>query len=232
MADGRLLGQHYGIRPVEDGIGDVRGFGTCGQGRVNHRFQHLRGHDHRLAYVVAFENELLLYNGDFLYGYLHAQVAPGNHHAIRCLQYRVKIIQRFSALDLGNNLGRGVIFLQEFLHVNNICGLLDKGQPYKVDPMLDCEIQALPVFFSYRIDVPGYAGNSHALVVEQPAACDDPASHVTVGDGYDFQFHQAIIQEYLLAELYMVRQLGQVNRYLVFISQDIARGQDELCAFF
>ena len=48
-ADRRLTRQHYCVGSIEYGVGDVGHLGARGHGASEHRFQEMRGHDHRLA---------------------------------------------------------------------------------------------------------------------------------------------------------------------------------------
>src|SRR5438093_13011467 len=75
--------EHHGVRAVEDGVRHVRGLGARGPWMVDHRLEHLRGGDDRLAAPVRLPDEALLHDGDFLERQLHAQVAPSHHPRLR-----------------------------------------------------------------------------------------------------------------------------------------------------
>ncbi len=46
-------GQHDRVGAVEHGVGDVGGLGPGGAGVLDHRLEHLGGHDHRLGVLAA-----------------------------------------------------------------------------------------------------------------------------------------------------------------------------------
>ncbi len=74
--------QHHGIGPVIDRIGNVGDFGAGRCGAFDHAFQHLRGHDHRLAQLRASLTMRLLQWRHFFGQQLHAQIAARDHHSV------------------------------------------------------------------------------------------------------------------------------------------------------
>ena len=53
VADGRLAAEHTSISAVEDCVGHVAGFCSCGSSIVMHALEHLGGDDHRLHFLLA-----------------------------------------------------------------------------------------------------------------------------------------------------------------------------------
>ena len=75
--------QHDRIRPFEDSVGDVRYLCTGGNGRGDHRFQHLRRDHHRLAGAARGARDLLLDAGNLFQRHFHAEVAAPRPSARR-----------------------------------------------------------------------------------------------------------------------------------------------------
>src|SRR5512133_2191724 len=60
-----FAGKHDGVHTVENGIGDIRDFGTGRGGGLNHALQHLRGYNYRCSMIMAGADNLFLQYGYF-----------------------------------------------------------------------------------------------------------------------------------------------------------------------
>ncbi len=105
FSHGRFTGQHHTIRPVQDGVGHIRGFGPGGAAVLGHGFQHLGGGDHRFGLHIGLVHDSFLNDSHLFDGNFNAQIPPGNHDTISHLEDGLKIIQRPRALYLGNDKG-------------------------------------------------------------------------------------------------------------------------------
>ena len=101
LARGRFRRQHHGIRAVIDRRRDVGGLRTRGHGRTDHRFQHLRGDDHRLPQPPAGAHDAALDRRHLFRRQLHAQVAARDHDGIRFFDDLVEMLDRRGLLELG-----------------------------------------------------------------------------------------------------------------------------------
>ena len=101
-ARGRFRGQHDGIGAVHHGIGDIGDLRPRRNGRRDHGFHHLRGHDHDFVLMARFLNDQLLQAGELRKAHLHAQIAARHHHAIAGFDHGGQILDRLGALDFGD----------------------------------------------------------------------------------------------------------------------------------
>ena len=82
LAHGRLAGEHHGVGAVVNRIGHVGDLGARGARILDHRLQHLRGRDHRLAELGGAADDVLLNRRNLLRRHLHAQVAARHHDGV------------------------------------------------------------------------------------------------------------------------------------------------------
>src|SRR5271166_1821029 len=81
-----FCGEHHGVGAVEDGVGDVGGFGARGAGILGHGFEHLGGGDNRTAEFTGAGNDIFLDNGNFFRIHFDAEISAGDHDAVRDAQ--------------------------------------------------------------------------------------------------------------------------------------------------
>jgi len=82
VAGGRFGRQHHCVGAVIDGCRDVRGFGARRRRCVDHRIQHLRRDDHRLAVAAAGADDALLQRRHVLGRHLDAEIAARDHDRV------------------------------------------------------------------------------------------------------------------------------------------------------
>ena len=70
------------IRALIYRLRHVRDFGAGRHGAVDHAFQHLRRHDHRLALEARLVDDLLLQRRHLGDGQFHAQIAARHHDSL------------------------------------------------------------------------------------------------------------------------------------------------------
>ena len=98
-----LAREHHCIGAVDDGVGHVAGLGAGGPGCLDHRLEHLRGHDAGLAGHQRRANQVLLRERHLLEGQLHAEVAARDHDAVGDLEDLIDVLERRLCLDLGHD---------------------------------------------------------------------------------------------------------------------------------
>jgi hypothetical protein len=81
-ADGRLGGEHHRRRPVEDRVRDIARLGARRLGVLDHRLEHLRRGDHRLAGLETAQDDPLLQQRHRRRTDLDAEIAAGDHHDV------------------------------------------------------------------------------------------------------------------------------------------------------
>ena len=101
-----LARQHHGVGAVEHGVRDVGGLGPGRPGVLDHRLEHLGGHDHRLGAAAGLVDDQLLVDRHVLERALHAEVAARDHDPVEGLDDAVDRLERLRLLDLGDDRDR------------------------------------------------------------------------------------------------------------------------------
>src|ERR1051326_6602096 len=81
--------EHHRISPIQNRIGHVARFSSCGPRLRHHRFQHLRGSNDEKPELISPSNDLLLHEWNLLKRQLHAQITSGNHYPISHSENRI-----------------------------------------------------------------------------------------------------------------------------------------------
>ena len=126
FAAGSFTAQHNNVAAVKNRVGNVTGLGTRCTVAVNHALQHLRSGDNRLARLIAACDDILLYQRHILGRNLYAQVASGNHNAVRYADNFIDMLHTGFVFDFGDNPDRRACFLKHLTDSDNIIGLLYK----------------------------------------------------------------------------------------------------------
>ncbi len=98
--DRRLGREHHRARTVEHRVGDVGRLGARGDGRVDHRLEHLRGGDDGPSTGDALADDLLLEVRQLLDRELRAEIAACHHHRARGFDDAFEVLDRGAGLDL------------------------------------------------------------------------------------------------------------------------------------
>ncbi len=105
LSGGGLGGKHDRVGTIEDGIGDVGGF-RAGRARIlSHRFEHLRGSDHRAASLAGAGDDHFLHDRYAFRVHFHAEVAASDHDSVSDAQDGIKILDGFGLFKLGDYRG-------------------------------------------------------------------------------------------------------------------------------
>ena len=166
-AGGGLGRQHDRVGAFEDGGRDVRDLGAGRHRRGDHRFQHLRGDDHRLAGAAGGAGDLLLDAGHLLERHLDAEVAAGDHQRVGELDDRGEALDRLRLLDLGQDAGAAAGDLPD---LGEILGALDEGERDPVDAGVERRLEVGAVLGGEGAEGEGGVGDADALAVGEPGA--------------------------------------------------------------
>jgi hypothetical protein len=105
--------QHDGVRAVEDSVHDVRRFGARRSSRSDHRSEHLRRDDRPLPAASGDFENAFLDDRNLLERELYAEIAAGDHDAVRSVEDALDARERFWSLELGDD--RDLLFASEQL---------------------------------------------------------------------------------------------------------------------
>ena len=134
---GRFRRQHHGIGAVVDGGRDVGRLGPRRRRRLDHRFEHLRRDDHRLAGRRQSADQLLLPAGHVLRRDLDAEIAARHHDARRPARTMSSMrVERRRLLDLGHDAGAA---LDQALRLDHVGRPLHERQRHPVDAEFEPE---------------------------------------------------------------------------------------------
>ena len=115
-----LTTQHQGIRSIINRVRNIGHLRTSRTRIIDHRMQHLGCHDHRLLHLHALADQDTLNTRNTLCRDLDTQITTGNHDTVSGFQDLVDIIHAFLVLDLGDDLDRAVIFIQDTLDIQHV----------------------------------------------------------------------------------------------------------------
>jgi hypothetical protein len=87
-------------------VGHIARFGACGAWILDHRFEHLRGRDHRPTHPIGERDDLLLCDRHFFEGELDAQIAARHHHRVGGLHDLFDVLERHVLLDFRDHENR------------------------------------------------------------------------------------------------------------------------------
>ena len=122
LADGGLAGKHHRGRAVEDRVRDVARLGARRLGRVDHRLEHLRRGDHRLAALEALEDDPLLQQRHRRHADLDAEVAARDHDRVGLVEDVVEHLDGFGLLDLRDHVCRRAGLVEQPAQVADVGG--------------------------------------------------------------------------------------------------------------
>ena len=103
LAGSSFGAQHHRVGAVENRVRDVAGFGTRGHGVLDHRFEHLRCDDARLATAAADLDDLLLHDRHFGDVHLNTQIASCDHGSVAGFDDCFEVLDGLGHFDLGDN---------------------------------------------------------------------------------------------------------------------------------
>ena len=153
VAHSRFVAQHHGIHALVNGTGHVAHLGPSRTGRAHHRIKHLRSDDHRSFGGYATLHDTPLRVGNRLGRKFDPQIAPGDHHPVRSLDDFVQVVDPLLVLDLGDDLDRTVVTVENLLHGTHVPGAPHEGVSDEIDVVLHGPFDEAAVFFRHRRQV-------------------------------------------------------------------------------
>ncbi len=222
LAGRRLAREHHGVGAVVDGVRDVRDLGARGARVADHRVEHLRRGDDGLVGRVALGDDGLLHVRHELGRDLDAEVAAGDHDAVRRLEDVIEVLDAERALDLGEDAHvLAAVLVAELADLAHGRAVADEGGRDVVDALLEAEEDVLAVALRDGGQADVHVGNVHALVLADLTGVVHHAVHVLAVDVLHLELDDAVVDQDLGAGLDL---MGQVH----VIEGDVARGAEEV----
>ena len=159
--------QHDGVGAVENGGGDVGDFGARRHRARDHRFQHLRGDDDRLAGAAAGARHFLLHAGDFFQRHFDAEIAARDHQRVGKFEDVGEPRYGLRLLDLGHHRGAAA---RKFLRFGDILGALNERQRDPIDAGIERGFEIGDILRRQRRQRHDGVGQADALAVRYFAA--------------------------------------------------------------
>ena len=103
VSAGGFGGEHDRVGAVENGVGHVAGLGARGTRIFDHRLEHLRGGDHRLAPGGGAADDMLLDDRNFFGRHFHAQIAARHHDSVGGFENFFQMIDGLRLFQLGDD---------------------------------------------------------------------------------------------------------------------------------
>ena len=217
-----FTGKHDRIRPIENGVGHIRGFGTGRERIGNHRLEHLGGSDNQLGPGIGGMDNALLHDRHALGRHLDTQVAARNHHPIDGIQNIIEIIERFGAFELGNHQRQGLVHRQQPLdrmaHVDDILNRTHKRNRNGIDALLQAEGQVRFILLGKTGDAQAHTGQVDALVRGQGATHHHPRENQPPFGRDNHQDQAAIIEQEPVASVNRFEQFRESDRDFLLIA--------------
>ena len=209
IAARRGLGrQHHRVRALEHRGRHVGNFGARRLRHLDHRFQHLCCHHHRLARLARFAGDEFLFARHRLQRQFHTQIAARHHQRIGEDQNIGQSLNRARLLDLGQNGGAPRHHLAQF---GNIFGPLYEGQCHPVDAEIECGIEIAAILRRHCRNRQFRIGQVHTLAVFQGAALFDNRLGTVAAHAFDAQPESPVIDQHLFARRQGCEHFGVRN---------------------
>ena len=140
-------------------------------------------------------DDVLLVDRHFLHGDFDTQVAAGNHYAVRFVKDLINVVDTLRAFDLGNDLHLAAVSIQDLADIADILRRPCKGSGNIFIAQLAAEFDVFAVLVTDEGHGQVRVRDIHALVVGDGAAVDDSAVDICIGDVFNLQLDQAVIDQ-------------------------------------
>ena len=202
-----LAAEHNGVGAVVDGVCDIGDLGA-GRARVlDHRVEHLRGHDDGLLRLDALADEHALDERDALNGHLDAEVSTSHHDAIYAVKNLVYVVDALLVLNLGNDLDRAVVSVEDVLNLLDVFCAAHEGVGNEVELVLNGPKDETLVLLGKRWQLDAYARDVDALAaILNAATVLNCADEVVALLCVDMERDLAIVNEDLFANRKVVNE--------------------------
>ena len=112
----RLTGEHHRVGSVEHRVGNVRGLRPGGPRVLDHRLEHLGGHDDRLGVLPRNLDGPLLYQRDLLEWQFHTKIAARDHHRVEGQHDGFKVGNRFGLFEFRDHRDAATDAVHHLVH--------------------------------------------------------------------------------------------------------------------
>ena len=229
LARGGLAGEHDGRGTVVDGVrhvGDLRAGGS----RVrDHALEHFGGHDDPLAEFPALGHEQFLDGGDFREGDLDAEVAAGDHDAVRHIADGRDVVDAGAVLDLRDDLDVfAAVLVEEVAYRLDVILGGDEGRGDEVHVVLDAEQQVFLVVVRQELRLHDVVREVHGLLVREDAAALDSADGLLVGQFIDPADDKAVVDEDGVPHRQFVDEVFVADGHPGVVPEEVFDGEGEL----
>ena len=214
LPDRGLAGQHQRRAAVEDRVGDVARLRTGRLGLVDHRLEHLRRRDHRLAALQGGDDDPLLQQRHERDADLDAEVAASDHHRVGLLEDLVERVHRLRLLDLRDHVRMRAGLLDQGAQVAHVGSRAHEGERDEVHAELERKLEVVHVLARDRGNRDRDAGQVHALVRGDDTAFDHRAARAAGLDAVDAQPHEPVVDQHVVARLEHLADHGRADRQL------------------
>ena len=109
--------------------------------------EHLGSHNYRLLHFHAFADQYTLDARDLFCRNFDTQVTAGDHDTVSHFQDFVDIVDPFLILDLGDDLDRAFMFVEDLLDIQYILFVSYKRVGDEIEVVLDSPKNVFTVFF-------------------------------------------------------------------------------------
>jgi hypothetical protein len=158
-----------GVRTFEYRSRHVGDFGTGRDGRRDHRFQHLRRDDHRLAGLAARPRHPLLQPRYLFQRHFHAKVAPRHHQGVRLLEDDIQMLHRRRFFHLGHD---GDAAARQLARLRHVVTALHERQADPIGAEIDRLLEIAPILVGHGTERKHGVGQTHPLAAGKRPADD------------------------------------------------------------
>ena len=222
-----LRRQHYRVRAVKNRVGHVGGLRARRARVFRHRFEHLRGGNHRAPELACSRNNGFLHHRHTLWIHFHAQVAPRNHHAIGCPQNRIQILDGFRLLQLGDHRSVFARAADQLFRQQHVFWAPHEAYRHVIRAVLQREDQVGAVFRGQRRHAQLHSGQVDSLVFAKRAAVCHFANHLVAANLLNPQLDQSVRKQDAVPAVNFSGQRRKRGIYARRIAQHFCGGDYE-----
>ncbi len=175
-----------------------------GQGREDHRFEHLGGDHHRLAGVARGPGDLLLQARDLLHRHLDAEIAARHHDGVGEIDDLLEVIERRRLLDLGHDRRAAAGKLARF---GDVLRPLHERERDPGDAERHGEVHVGAVLLGHGAEGQHGIGQADALAAAEHAARHHLGVDADVARLDDAEPELAVVEEQRMAGLHGLKDL-------------------------
>jgi hypothetical protein len=197
---------------------------------VDHRLEHLRRRDHRLALLERDVDNPLLEQRHPVGPDLDAEIAAGNHQRVRLDHDRVERIDRLGLLDLRDHVRARARVLDQVAEIADVRRGANERQRDEVDAELQCELEIVEILARQRGNRHGHARHVDALVGADASAGKHGATCAAGLDALHAQPHEPVVDQHLVPRLQHLADDGGTDGKLAVPARVRADDGDLLAA--